>query len=163
MIMKRQCAIFFDELNLWRRGLLYYIERHIRSFSRWFEEQKDTVVDILMARRGMYQRPFMHFSIIVLFVTGVLAAPILADTYPGANTASDLESFTPPSAVVTSFDLTEYGVKTDRSDKPRDIIEEYTVQSGDTLSSIAQKYGISVETIQWANNMSGVHLSLIRS
>ncbi len=158
--MKRQFAIFLDDLNLWHRGLRYYIERHIRTFSHWFETQKDTVVDILMARRGMYQRPFMHFSIIVLFTTGVLAAPILADTYPGSTYANDLNSFTPPSAVVTSLDLSEYGVKTERSDKPRDIVEEYTIKTGDTLSTVADKYGISVETIQWANNMSGTNLKI---
>lgn len=113
-----------------------------------------------MARRGMYQKPFLHFSVIVLFAAGVLAAPILADTYPGLTSQSDLASFTPPSAVATSLDFSDYGVRTDRSDKPRDVIEEYTVQQGDTLSSIAQKYGVSVETIQWANNMTGANLSI---
>lgn len=34
-------------------------------------------------------------------------------------------------------------------------IEEYIVQPGDTLSSIAQKFDISLETILWANDLSG--------
>ncbi len=33
-------------------------------------------------------------------------------------------------------------------------IEEYVVQTGDTLSSIADEFGISLETLLWANNLS---------
>ena len=33
-------------------------------------------------------------------------------------------------------------------------IEYYTVQSGDTLSAIAEKFGISINTILWENNLS---------
>ncbi len=33
-------------------------------------------------------------------------------------------------------------------------IEEYIVQSGDTLSSIADKFAISLETLLWANNLT---------
>ncbi len=32
--------------------------------------------------------------------------------------------------------------------------ETYTVQNGETLNSIASKYGITVETIKWANNLT---------
>ncbi len=40
------------------------------------------------------------------------------------------------------------------SKKQRDKIIEYEVQSGDTISSIAQNFGISTETVLWANNLS---------
>ena len=48
---------------------------------------------------------------------------------------------------------------------PKDVITrtetiEYTVQVGDTISTIAQKFGISTNTILWANNLS--YNSLIR-
>jgi murein DD-endopeptidase MepM/ murein hydrolase activator NlpD len=35
---------------------------------------------------------------------------------------------------------------------------KYVVRSGDTLGKIAQFYGVSVDTIMWANNLSAVHL-----
>lgn len=35
-------------------------------------------------------------------------------------------------------------------------IATYTVQDGDTVSAIADQYGITVDTIRWANNMSDV-------
>ncbi len=51
-------------------------------------------------------------------------------------------------------------VSTEVSVKPRNSIINYTVQSGDTISTIAQKFSISVNTILWENNLSSY--SLIR-
>lgn len=44
--------------------------------------------------------------------------------------------------------------------KPRLKIEEYAVGQGDTVSTIAQKYGLNVNTILWENNLSAY--SIIR-
>lgn len=38
-------------------------------------------------------------------------------------------------------------------DRARRSVEEYIVKGGDTLSTIAEYYGISTESILWANNM----------
>jgi len=43
----------------------------------------------------------------------------------------------------------------DESVPARDSITEYVVEPGDTLSSIAEKFGVSTNTILWANNLSG--------
>lgn len=149
-----------DSLNLWRKGWFQYIEHNAARMSRRFEEQKDFVVDMLMARRGMYQRPFMHFSLGILFMVGVLAGPILADTYPNATDSSALTQATSLSAEATTLDLSESSVRTQVSDKPPDQVFDYKVVAGDTLSSIADKYGISVDSISWANNMSDDSLSV---
>jgi murein DD-endopeptidase MepM/ murein hydrolase activator NlpD len=39
------------------------------------------------------------------------------------------------------------------SDKARDKVIEYTVQEGDTISSIAEKFGVSQDTIIWQNDL----------
>ncbi len=39
------------------------------------------------------------------------------------------------------------------SDRPRLAIITHTVEAGDTLYGIAEKYNISVETLMWANNL----------
>lgn len=150
--MLKKLQLLRDDIGLWRQGWFHYISRRLRRFGTWFETNKDVLVDILMARRGGYQRPFLHFSVSVLVVTAILSAPILANAYPGAQSQA-LADFTPPSAVVTSLDLTEYGVQTQISEKPRDQIISYHVQSGDTLSTIAQKFGVSVDSIKWANDI----------
>jgi len=43
---------------------------------------------------------------------------------------------------------------------PRDKIIDYVVEQGDTISTIAQKFNISSQTILWSNNLS--YTSLIR-
>lgn len=143
----------------WGRGWSIYIEKKLERFGHRFEIQKALIVDVLMARRGTYQRPFLHFSLGVLFMVGFVAAPILADSYPGAL-PGNLSSFTPPSAVLTSFDLSDYGIQTKVSEKPRDKVISYTVEPGDTLSKIANKFGVSIDTIKWANDLKGDDLSI---
>ncbi len=157
--MKRYYFILTDDLTNWRRGWLFYIEKKLIRFALRFEKQKSYIVDFLMARRGTYQRPFLHLSLGMLLVVGGLSAPILAESYPGALPDS-LQAYTPASAVLTSLDLSEYGVQTQVSEKPRDQVVEYPVEQGDTLSTIAQKFGVSVDTIKWSNDLRGDSLSI---
>lgn len=157
--MKRGLFLFIDDLRDWSRGWSIYIENKLTRFGIHFEKEKALIVDVLMARRGTYQRPFLHLSLGVLFMAGVVAAPILADSYPGAL-PGNLTSFTPPSAVLTSFDQSDYGIQTKVSEKPRDQVITYTVEAGDSLGKIAEKFGISIDTIKWANDMKGDSLSI---
>jgi murein DD-endopeptidase MepM/ murein hydrolase activator NlpD len=89
----------------------------------------------------------------------VISAPILADTYPNALTKEERESSS-SSINQISLDLSEYGVQTQVSEKPRDQVIEYTVSEGDTLASIGEKFNVSVDTIRWANNMTNDKLAI---
>ena len=157
--MRKKLSLFFDDRRSWRDGWYHYAERRLGRFAVRFETNKDVLVDILMARRGTYQRPFLHVSLGLLLLVGTLSAPILANAYPG-GVPEALNEFTPSSAVVTDLDLTEYGVQTQRSDKPRDQVESYTVKEGDTLARVADKYGVSVDTIKWTNDLKRDSLSI---
>ena len=151
---------FTDDLRLWAKGWKFYIEKKLQRFGMVFERNKELIVDILMARRGTYQRPFLHFSLGVLFMVGVVSAPILANSYPGTY-AGNLSEITSPSATVTTLDdPTAYGIQTTISEKPRDQVITYAVAAGDTLSTIAQKFGVSIDTIKWANDMKRDSLSI---
>lgn len=148
-----------DDIGTWAKGWLHYMERKLGRFGYWFETNKNSLVEILMARRGTYQRPFLYFSLSILLVVGVMSGPILASTYPGGLPAA-LAEFTPPSAVVSSFDLTEYGVQTQISEKPRDQVITYVVEKGDTLARISEKFAVSVDTIKWSNDLKRDSLSV---
>lgn len=148
-----------DEISAWSWGWYVWGEKKLHRFGVQFETNKDVIVEVLMARRGGYQRPFLHFSLAVLLVAGVTSAPILASAYPG-GLPSSLGQFTPPSAVVTSLDLSEYGVQTQVSEKPRDQVITYTVEKGDTLAKVAEKFGVSIDTIKWANDLKRDSLSI---
>jgi len=149
--MKQIFRQFFDDLGIWGKGWRFYLERHVIRVAGTFESRKDVLVDILMARRGTYQWPFLHISLVLLAIAGAASAPILASSYPGAI-PNTLGEFTPPSAVAVSLDAMQ-GVDTQKSDKPRDQVISYTVKQGDTLQKIADQFGISVDTIKWANDL----------
>lgn len=44
------------------------------------------------------------------------------------------------------------------SEKPREEIIYYTVQAGDTVSTISRRFGITVNTVLWANDLSAFSL-----
>lgn len=157
--MRKKFSLFLDDLRSWRDGWYHYGQRRLGKVALRFETNKDVLVDILMARRGTYQRPFLHVSLGLLLLIGTMSAPILANAYPG-GVPEELNDLTPSSAVVTSLDLTEYGVQTQRSDKPRDQVESYAVKEGDTLARVADKYDVSIDTIKWANDLKRDSLSI---
>lgn len=146
------------DVKKWGWGWYVYLEHHAKWFGHRFETRKDVLVGVLMTRRGSYQWPFLHVSLVVLLLAGVTSAPILANSYPGAL-PSQLQDYTPPSAVLTSLDVTE-GVETQISQKPRDQVITYAVVSGDTLARIAEQFGVSVDTIKWANDMKRDSLTI---
>jgi murein DD-endopeptidase MepM/ murein hydrolase activator NlpD len=153
--MYKSLQLFLDDLSHWQRGWIRYSERRLKVAGFRFELQKSFLVDVLMARRGSYQRPFLHFSLGILFVVGVMSAPILASSQTG-----NVSNFTPPSAVLTSLDVTDSGIQTQISAKPRDQVISYAIQKGDTLSSLSVKFGVSVNTIKWANDIQSDSLTV---
>ncbi len=122
--MPKYLTILWEDITLWREGWAHYIERKLRRWGTVFESQKDIIVDILMARRGTYQRPFLMISLAILLLTGVVSAPAIASAYPG-GLPSQLASFTPSSAVATNLDFADYGIQTQVSQKPRDQVITY--------------------------------------
>lgn len=108
-----------------------------------------------MMKRGRYSRPFLHISTMGVLTVGVIAAPFLASTYPvfsqNLTTSAKIASPSQSQSIVVGENV----FQTDISQKPRDKTITYTVQNGDTISTIAQKFGVSTDTIKWENNLSG--------
>ena len=96
----------------------------------------------------------MHVAAMGVLGIGVIVSPFLADTYPifAGDSANALQISSPTSAesIVVGADVFQTSI----SQKPRDKVIDYTVERGDTLSTIAEKLGISVETIRWANDLT---------
>ena len=141
------------------RVVYYYFERRLHVFGKGFEEQKNLVVDFLVAKRGNYQRPFLHTSVLVLIGAGVIGAPLIGNSYP--TLAEELSEFTPPSAVISTLNAEEFATTTQKSDRPRDSVLSYTVKEGDTLSTVADTFGLNINTIKWANtDLKGEKLAI---
>lgn len=121
--------------------------------SRIFESYKNNLVRLFTMKRGRYNRPFMHVAAMAVLGIGVIVSPFLAETYPIFEGASEknLQISSPTTSESIALDADVF--QTSISLKPRDKIIDYTVERGDTLSTIAEKFGISTETVRWANNL----------
>lgn len=129
----------------------YIVQKTIIS-SKQFEAVKDIVVSFLIAKRGKYSSSFLNSSLIILVAIAVVAGPIIAENNPFSPLFSQQNNQQNQSSVV-SYNPYETALSTVISSKPRDKVENYTVKSGDTLASIGKKFGISIDTIKWANDL----------
>lgn len=146
---KPTVASFFTDLNEFVRAWWKFLSIPTKgAFSR-FEKAKGKFAESLYKQRGKLVRPFVHSGMATLSVVGVMIAPIVSQELPGGQNPWQLSA---PSAVLSA--ATENPeMSTLVSDKPRDKAMEYMVKEGDTISSIAQTYGVSQETIIWQNNL----------
>lgn len=150
-----------EDLKALLAALLWYSKRKIIYLSREFESVKNIIKDILMIGRGAHQKRFWHGSMVALISVGILTSGVfggqslISSTFPGIGGPDPrfTEAFEPfPNGpVVSGFQ----DPRTKISQKPRSETIEYNVESGDTLSTIASKFGISSDTIRWANNLTG--------
>lgn len=112
-------------------------------------------------KRGRYNRPFLHISTMGVIVLGVLVGPFVADTYPIiAGRASTVNQLPSPSTDAQSIIADNNVFQTNVSAKPRDKIIDYKVERGDTISTIADKFGVSANSIRWENNLSSDDLTV---
>lgn len=121
--------------------------RAYRGFSQ-FEKVKQWIAHLLYRQRGRFARPFTHTAMAGLAAMGITLAPVLANSLP-ATTIS--EEVLPGSQVmeIVSDDTTTIVP----ADRVRDRVLEYEVKSGDTVGGIAEKFGISADTVRWENNL----------
>lgn len=145
--------ILWEEILLCLQFLARYCQKKGHIFGHHFEEYKDVVVSFLMVKRGKYSRPFINLSLFLLIIVGIMVAPVVTSTYP-TSASEDLSDFASPSALVSSLSQEDFSMSTEISNKPRNKVITYIVQNGDTLSSIAEKFGVTSDTIKWANNLT---------
>ena len=127
--------IFFSQqLNRWLRGLY-----------RW----KHFSVKLLYRQRGRFAQPITHFALTLLVFLGVYFAPYLESMF---NNSSDLHGSYLDTQAASLTQTSLYVPRTARTGVRGDITE-YVVKRGETLSQIAKKFGVSLDTIIWANRL----------
>lgn len=134
------------------RTLSWYAGRKATLAGLVFETGKGVIVEILKARRGTYQKPFLHVGMVFLVIAAALSAPVIANQYPTSAFSESVNLATPPSAVLNAAtDISNVDTVTLESEKPRRDVIDYTVQGGDTLSSIAAKFSSSNNKVDSAS------------
>ncbi len=131
-----------------------YFHARVVKFGKGFENVKDVLVAILVVKRGKYSSSFLNTSFFLLVAAAMVGGPIIAENNPFVN-AFDRNSGVYQQAVVSYNPYEGGSLGTVISAKPRDKVVEYTVLGGDTIASIGKKFGVSTDTIKWANDLKG--------
>jgi murein DD-endopeptidase MepM/ murein hydrolase activator NlpD len=139
-----------DLLSFFVSLFTYFKNKILRSF-RWVEGLKSSLAAVLYQQRGRWARPFVHSGMAFLIIGGITLGPVLIAE--NLNNPWREES---PSSTVLTVAMAETDTATLISQKPRSEVAEYKVESGDTVSTIAEKFGVSVDTIIWENNLKSV-------
>jgi len=146
-------VVDFGEYLLFVRS--YLRKRFYKTFFR-FEKGKGWMVDALYQKRGKYAQPFVHTGMMGMLFAGVTLGPLVMSS---TVFSSDLQQGTLPNAVVLGVTDQDYSGAVDTI-QGEDVIKyrggeivEYEVQEGDTVSTIADKFDVSQDTILWANDM----------
>jgi len=137
---------FLKDLKDFFSFLILYFHSRTYFFFRYFEKFKDFLVTGLRFRRGAYVKPFLHTFLSILFILGFALAPLFQENLPKEG----------PARGGAVLGQTSSALTTQVSVKPRDSLVTYIVSPGDTLSSIAKKFDVSLDTIRWQNNLKTV-------
>jgi hypothetical protein len=139
------------DINIFAAELGNYVFRNLHLSFIHFETGKSVFVTVLYRQRGKYVKRFIHSGMAGLTALGVMIAPVVAQEFPGRNI--DPWEIPSPSAVL-STSTQDLETRIDYANKDlRDKTTEYVVQEGDTISTIAQKFNVSEDTVRWQNDL----------
>lgn len=117
------------------------ISKIISSENDYYSTSQETIID-----EAQPQITNFHIN----NQNGYLEAPQPQAINNSSKIASNLIPMTDLNSALLGTQFSESSLK----DMPRDEIINYEVQPGDTISSIAQQFNISIQTILWSNNLT---------
>ena len=112
---------------------------------------KFQVIRRLIWGRGRLGQPVAHAGILALAVTIFMVGGVFSGS--GVVRGAVVETGHAPS--LQDMLTAETPIETlEPESRPRDEVFEYEVEGGDTLSTIGEKFQVTVETIRYANDLS---------
>jgi murein DD-endopeptidase MepM/ murein hydrolase activator NlpD len=130
--------------------LLYtLLVRAVLFVLRTWGRIKFQIIRKLVWGGGRLGKPVSHVGVVAMSLTIF----VVASSFGGSGVVRG-QTISP-----TAIDALSAPVSTETKlpdDRPRDEVFVYEVQSGDTLSSIGEKFQISVDTIRYANDLNDV-------
>ncbi|MBP8591566.1 M23 family metallopeptidase [Candidatus Shapirobacteria bacterium] len=122
--------------------------RHFFLTLGYLQQTKGNITQMLYQKRGKMVRPMSHFSVGILVIAGIALSPLLVPKE---------EDFSQEGAVlgIGGANFQVLGAS-EIGENQRGGVVEYTVVEGDTVSSIAQKFDVSLDTIRWANDLKSI-------
>ncbi|MEI8068051.1 MAG: M23 family metallopeptidase [Candidatus Shapirobacteria bacterium] len=145
---------FDKEIQLWKTFFKLqgnFLGEIFKGFLGWSADFKSLLAKLMYRQRGRFSQTFINVSVAVLSFLTIIFSSKLEDIINSANNQNTGGS----NYLIMAADNSA-GASTLISDLPKGEITEYRVVDGDTVSSIAQKFGVSVDTIMWENNLKSV-------
>lgn len=120
-------------------------------FYRSFDTVKSSVVKRMFWGRGAFLKYVVQIAFVVLAVILSISYIYRTPTIINAN-EEDLEYISVAEGDLLAMNATlNTSIPKDREERGTEI---YIVMNGDTLGGIASKFGVSVATVKWANNLT---------
>lgn len=141
---------FLIELKTFSIELIQFTFNLLHISFIHFEKKKGVVVARLYRQRGKQSKRLIHIGMATLAALGIIVGPYVANEFPGRS-VNPWSISSPPEVLSASTDNVTTATNISSN---RDSIIDYTVASGDTVSSIADKFGITSDTILWQNNLA---------
>jgi murein DD-endopeptidase MepM/ murein hydrolase activator NlpD len=140
-----------NEIQLWKEFLKAqgeFLNGFGKAFLGWAAFLKILISKLMYRQRGRFSQTFIGASMAILaFLTIVFSSQLEALI----NNSDKGEGST---YLIMAADNS--GADTLVSDLPKGETTEYRVVEGDTVSSIAVKFGVTIDTIMWENNLKSV-------
>lgn len=119
-------------------------------FLGWTGVIKDQITKLMYRQRGRFSNTFVSGAMTILaFVTIGFSGQLEALIEKRGNSENSGSRYLLATDGIG-------GADTLISDLPKGEVTEYRVVEGDTVSSIALKFGINIDTIVWENNLKSV-------
>lgn len=147
----KQPAWIKEMINFFSFLKSYFRSRGYLGFKR-FEFIKSFVVDLLYKKRGRYARPFLHLGTIGLVFVAIILGPFLLDQAEEDDRPGGYSGVLSASAAYGK-NFTTLQAEEVRQYRGGEVTS-HVVQEGETLSSIAERYGLQVNTILWENDLT---------
>lgn len=156
----------FDFARFIRLFVVYFFRAYLARVFNSFEGVKSLAVVKMYQQRGKYATIFVHTGVVTVMALGVALGPtLIVDTDQSravissalgnrivfAENPADEKAADGRQVLGETVTASDIPTMTQISDKPRSEDVEYVVLEGDTLGKIAEKFGVSQDTIKWAN------------
>lgn len=141
---------FLSDISEFAKELSKFILKNLHINFERADKIENIFVSRLYRKRGKNAKQMIHIGMTALAAVGILIGPYIAKEFPGRS-VNPWSIVSAPEVLSAS---TDNASTTTNISGSRESIIDYTVQDGDTVSSIADKFGISSDTILWQNKLT---------
>lgn len=123
-----------------------------KKFLGWVEVVKGVVSKLMYRQRGRFSQSFVNTSMAMIFFVTITFSGKLEELINNKKSSQDGGG----SNYLIASAQGVGGANTVISNSSKGEVTEYRVVEADTVSSIAQKFGVSIDTIVWENGLKSV-------